>query len=131
MEGRVDFDVLQKMIWPDFDPSSEPRAVGDLTYAQLVSMVEAIRDPDTDEDIGEFYMETIERTLPGANVSDLIFWPNEWFRDEEMLHADMEASEIAAYLIAWTGKKLPGSEDVRLPTIPVSKRSGPPRAIEL
>jgi hypothetical protein len=35
-----------------------------------------------------------------ANPSDLIYWPNEWFQDKDMLHVDLTPEEIAGYLMA-------------------------------
>ena len=119
------------MIRPDLNPADEPRAVDDLTYDELVAMIAAVCDPDTEEEINRYYVGIIDCTLPGASVSDLIFWPNEWFRDEEMLQVDLSPNEIANYVLAWTEKRLPGSEAIELPAIPESKRSGPPRVIEL
>jgi hypothetical protein len=30
-----------------------------------------------------------------ANPSDLIYWPDEWFQDKDMLHVDLTPEEIA------------------------------------
>lgn len=119
------------MIRPEWQSRDEPRAVDDLTYEELVAMITAISDPQTEDEIRAYYINLINCTLPGAQVSDLIFWPNKWFEDERMLHADLTPNEIANYLLAWTETRLPGSEAIHLPTIPDSKRSGPPRVIFL
>jgi len=115
------------MIRPEFDPKSEPRAINDLTYEELVEMIDDISDPDTDEETGSYYEGIIERTLPGANVADLILWPDDWFEDEAMAEVDLSPGDIANYILAWTGKRLPGSEKITLPEIPASKRSGEKR----
>lgn len=117
------------MIRPDLNINSTPQALDDLTYAELVDMIEAISDPTTDDELSEVYVQTIEHTMPGAYVTDLIFWPNDWFLDEDMLDVDLASAEIAAYLMAWTDIRLPGSENIQLPEIPESKASGPPRVI--
>ncbi|MDQ8192497.1 hypothetical protein [Roseibacillus persicicus] len=111
------------MIRPDFNLQEAPRIVDDLRYEELVAMIEAIGDPDIDEDLGFYYIELIELNLPGAEVSDLIFWPQEWFQDKAMREVDMEADEIANYILSWTGKHLPGAEAVELPEIPKSKQA--------
>lgn len=115
------------MIRPEFDPKSEPRAINDLKYEEFVEMIDVISDPDTDEETGSFYEGCIERTLPGANVADLILWPNDWFQDEAMAEVDLSPEDIANYILAWTEKSLRGSENVTLPKIPKSKRAGDQR----
>jgi hypothetical protein len=112
------------MIRPEFDPKSAPRAIIDLKYDELVEMIDVISDPDTDEETGSYYEGIIELTLPGANVADLILWPHDWFQDETMADVDLSPEEIASYVLAWTEKKLRGSEKIKLPKIPKSKRKG-------
>jgi hypothetical protein len=94
-------------------------------------MIETICDPDTEEEISGYCMGLIDCTLPGANVSDLIFWPDEWFRDESKLNVDLSPIDVANYVLAWTERRLSGDEAVVFPTIPDSNRPGPQRVIEL
>lgn len=110
------------MIRPEFDPKSEPRAVNDLKFEELVEMIEVISDPDTDEETGGYFEGVIELTLPGARVADLILFPDDWFQDKTMVDVDLSSEEIAAYLLAATGKRLAGSEEITLPKIPASRR---------
>ena len=119
------------MIRPEMDLKKNVKSIHNLTYSELVEMLKVICDPNYDEDIQSFYLETIDATLPGGNVSDLIFWPNLWFADEDMLDVEMEPFEIADYLLAWTGISLTGSENRKLPEIPKSKRDGLPPVIHL
>ncbi len=121
----------EKMTRPEFDPSAEPLPVKDLSYAELVEMITAIQDPHTGDEVISYYIDLIDCTLLGANVSDLIFWPNLWFRDEEMFDVEFTSEQIANYILAWTDRQLPGSEVITLPTIPPSKKDGPPSVIEL
>ncbi len=111
------------MIRPEFNKTSAPRAVNNLTYGELVEMIDVISDPDTDEETGSYYEGIIELTLPGANVADLILWPHDWFQDKAMAEVDLSPEDIANYVLAWTGKRLPGSEKITLPKVPKSKRS--------
>jgi hypothetical protein len=116
---------------PEFNPENEPCAIKDLRYEELVGMIRVICDPESDEDLQSFYIEIIDASLPGADVSDLIFWPNIWFKDESKLHIELSVKEIANYVLAWTEKRLPGSENIELPEIPKSKKVGPPNVIQL
>lgn len=111
------------MIRPEFNVKAAPQAVHNLTFEELVEMIDVISDPDTDEETGGYYEQTIELTLPGSNVADLILWPDDWFQDDAMAQVDLSPAEIASYLLAWTGKQLKGSENITLPKIPQSKRS--------
>ncbi len=111
------------MIRPEFNAKSAPHAVNNLTYEEFVEMIDVISDPDTDEETGGYYEGIIELTLPGANIADLILWPDDWFQDDAMAEADLSPEEIANYVLAWTGKSLRGSEKVALPKIPKSKKS--------
>ncbi|MDF1738804.1 MAG: hypothetical protein P1U86_06575 [Verrucomicrobiales bacterium] len=111
------------MIRPEFDPKSEPRAINDLKYDELVEMIDVISDPETDEETGSYYEQTIELTMPGARVADLILWPDDWFQDDTMADVDLSPAEIASYVLAWTGKNLRGTEKITLPKIPKSKQS--------
>ncbi len=120
-----------EMIRANFNATEEPQAVDDLSYDELVAMIEVICDPDTDEEVSGYYIGLIDCTLPGAEVSELIFWPNSWFRDEAMSSVDLSPPQIANYLLAWTEAILPGAEKIELPPIPTSKRDGPPRVIAL
>ena len=103
----------------------------DLTYHEVVDHINWIRDPDVEDDSQVYYLNLVDSSLPGADVSDLIFWPNHWFKDEEMLDVDLSDQEIAGYLMAWTGKRLVGAELIELPIIPTSKCDDPPAVIAL
>lgn len=98
-----------------------PRNSVALSYQEAVDHIRWIRDPETEEDFQIYYLDLVDSTFPGANVSDLIFSPDIWFRDDEMLHAEFSDEELAEYLMAWTGKRLAGAEAIDLPVIPDSK----------
>ena len=112
------------MIRPGLKITDDPRPIDDLTYTELVEMIEIISEPETEEELGDFYARLIECTLPGANVMELIFWPNEWFQDGHDTEFDLSSSEMANYVMAWTGKRLLGAEAIELPEIPDSLRDG-------
>ena len=116
------------MIRPEFNVSEPPRAIEGFRYDELVAMIEFISDPDADEEVSEYYGELIECSLPGADVAELLLWPSEWFHDKKMADIDLTSEEIANYLLAWTGVRLIGSQEVTLPEIPESKRSAPARS---
>ena len=92
------------MIRDEMNPAEDPHAIEDLTYAELVAMIEVICNPSTEVEILEYYLGVIDCTLPSADVSDLIYWPNHWFKDEDMLHVELSPAQMAGYLMSWTEK---------------------------
>lgn len=108
---------------PSLDPNATPEPYPGLTYEELVAIVEAVLETEMSDDHVSFYLETIELTLPGANVEELLFWPGEWFCDDSMDEADLNEFQIANYLLAWTRRMLPGSERIELPEIPEAKEA--------
>ena len=111
--------------------SSDPMEWVDLTYEEALQHILWIQDPEVEDDMQIYFIGLVDSTFPGADVDDLIFWPNVWFRDEEWEEAVMSNKEIVQYLMAWTGKTLVGAEGIELPDIPDSKRNDVPPAIRL
>ncbi|MEZ6185582.1 MAG: hypothetical protein R3F62_11300 [Planctomycetota bacterium] len=60
---------------PAFDPS--------VTFDELVAVVRALAEGKDGQLLAEathsYLLEALELNLPGASVSDLIYWPNAWF----------------------------------------------------
>ncbi|UVW55581.1 hypothetical protein NYO12_21125 [Klebsiella variicola] len=53
--------------------------------------------------------------IHGASLpSDLIYWPDEWFQDKDMLHVDLTPEEIAGYLMAKSGRRLSDAPQIEL-----------------
>lgn len=112
------------------DPKSRSSSV-DLSFQEVVDHIGWILDPDTEEDLRIDYLNLVDSTFPGGDVSDIIFHPDSWFNDEKMRHADLTEEELTLYLMAWTGKRLVGAEVMDLPSIPESKSGDPPAVIAL
>ena len=62
-------------------------------------------DPKSKESEQNFALSLLERNFHG-NPSDLIFCPNDWFQDPDMLHVELSTEEIARYLMARSGRQL-------------------------
>lgn len=108
---------------PPLDPKAIPEPYPGLTYEELVAIIDAVLETEMSDDDVSFYLQTVELTLPGADVEELLFWPDQWFRDESMSEVDLNEFQIANYLLAWTRRMLPGSERITLPEIPTSKEA--------
>jgi hypothetical protein len=93
-----------------------PAFVPDLTYTELRDALEGVLSAVLSEAEQGYCIGWLETNLPGANVSDLIYWPNEWFADEAMFHIELTADQILAYAMARSGRRIPGApENVPLP----------------
>ena len=103
----------------------------DLSHLECVEHVEWILDPHTEDDALVYYLNLVDSTFPGGNVSDLIFHPDSWFKDDKMLDVNLTPEVIIGYLMAYTKKRLIGAEGVSIPDLPSSMDDVPPAVIEL
>ena len=101
-----------------------PKLVPDLTYAELRTVLEAQLSATLSQPESSYYLRWLEANLPAADVSDLIYWPNHWFDNESLLHAELSPDQILAYAMKRSGRCVPGApENVPLP-YPVPPRTG-------
>ena len=69
----------------------------ELTREELVTLFQRAVGPDgavADEDALTFLDATVERSWGVSGVTDLIFWPNEWFGDDD-LHRSLTPEQVA------------------------------------
>jgi len=85
----------------------------DFTWEELVQTINCICDPQSKESEQHFGLSLLEINFYG-NPSDLIFWPDSWFKDPDMLHVELTSEEIAGYLIARSGRQLLGTPEINL-----------------
>jgi hypothetical protein len=98
-----------------------PALVPDLTYDELRAILRSMLNAELSEAVDSYFLEWLEAHLPGANVSDLIHWPNQWFGEE--LDAELTDEQILAYAMVKSGRRVPGAPSgVPMPyPIPPSK----------
>lgn len=77
----------------------------DFTWEELIQIIKLVCNAEGKESDTDFALRLLEKNFDG-NPSDLIFWPNEWFQDPDMLHVDLSPEEIAGYLMARSGRQL-------------------------
>lgn len=85
----------------------------DFTWDELVQIIRLVCTSEGKESDQNFALRLLKQNFEG-NPSDLIFWPNEWFQDPEMLHVDLSAEEIAGYLMARSGRQLTDAPEIEL-----------------
>ncbi|EFA3963167.1 hypothetical protein E2P50_20905, partial [Escherichia coli] len=69
----------------------------DFTWEELVQTISCVCDQKSNESEKIFALLLLEKNFHG-NPSDLIFWPDEWFQDPDMLDVELSVEEIACYL---------------------------------
>ena len=91
---------------PAFDPQ--------VTFEELVAVTRAIAEGEggelLDEAVQSYLMEVLDVNLLGAGISDLIYWPNHWFGDEDANPNDYELdySQMVRYALLRSGREVPG-----------------------
>lgn len=102
-----------------------PQYVADVTWPELLAVAESVRSAELpDEAAQSYYLHWLEANLPGANVSDLIYWPNVWFGDDSLFldrfhqfkpEAELTAAQVLRYALLRSGRELPDVPEVELP----------------
>jgi hypothetical protein len=102
----------------------EPKLVPDLTYSELRDVLEAVVSVSLPQPEESYFLGLLEANLPDSDICDLIYWPNEWFGDEALLHVELSPDQILAYAMKRCGRMVPGApENVPLP-YPIPPRTG-------
>ncbi|MBD9606480.1 hypothetical protein [Pseudomonas sp. PDM08] len=57
------------------------RRVADVTKQELVELVRRVMEGDGADHEVEFWLSMLEINIPNERISDLIFWPDEYFDD--------------------------------------------------
>jgi hypothetical protein len=95
--------------------TSRPTWLDDLTFEEAVKAVNALVTAELDSKQSDYVLALFDVNLPGSNLSDLVFWPNEWFGDEAMLHVQLSAEQLVGYAMARAGRTLSGAPEIELP----------------
>ena len=85
----------------------------DFTWVELIQIINFICACEGKESEQDFALSLLECNFDG-NPSDLIFWPDSWFQNADMLHSELSAEEIAGYLMARSGRHLADAPDIEL-----------------
>ena len=85
----------------------------DFTWEELIQTIKFICDCEGNESEQNYALSLLKCNFTG-NPSDLIFWPDSWFQNPEMLHADLSVEEIAGYLMARSDRALADAPDIEL-----------------
>ncbi|ATM90233.1 TPA: hypothetical protein QHR59_000457 [Klebsiella aerogenes] len=92
---------------------NQEKYLADLNWHELVQIISFLCNAEGKESEQSYALGLLEKNFD-ANPSDLIYWPNEWFQNEDMLHVDLTSEEIAAYLMAKSGRHLSDAPQIKL-----------------
>ena len=87
------------------------RYIEDLSYEELIGIIDFICSAEGKESEQSYALNLLETNFD-VNPSDLIYWPDEWFNNDEV--DDLSTVEIAAYLMEKSNRKLPNAPEVVL-----------------
>ncbi|PHM66170.1 hypothetical protein Xsto_01395 [Xenorhabdus stockiae] len=87
--------------------------IEDLSFDEAIRLVNAISESSESESDGYYLVNLLEKNFPDSNISDLIFWPDDWFQDEEF-EDELTSAEILGYAMARSGRYLPDSPEIEL-----------------
>lgn len=100
--------------------SPRPTFVDDLAYAEALAVLRSIVEVELAESETSHYLEWLEHQFPGSRVCDLIYCPDEWFRDPTLFcnedgsfqpEAELSNDQVLAYAMASSGRLLSDRPD--------------------
>jgi len=106
----------------------EPAFDTEVVYSEALAVLNAVSLAQIAETDIAYYLGWLEAQFPGANVSDLIFWPDTWFGDATLFRdangafkpeAELSSDQILAYAMAKSGRSLPGAPTGMVLPIPI------------
>jgi hypothetical protein len=59
------------------------RRLKDISQSELIEMARRVMNADSPEHATDFWLKVLALNIPDARVSDLFFWPGEYFGDED------------------------------------------------
>jgi hypothetical protein len=96
--------------------SPRPQWIEDLTFDEVREAVAALMAGDLPGTTTSHVLRVLHVNLPESNLSDLMYWPNEWFGEEQMLQVNLTPAQVLEYAMTRAGRRLRGSpEAIDLP----------------
>ncbi|MDH1089262.1 hypothetical protein [Pantoea brenneri] len=85
----------------------------DFSWDELVQTINFICNAEGKDAEQHFAISLLEKNFD-ANPSDLIYWPDEWFRNPDMMAIDLSPEQIGGYLMARSGRHLADAPEIEL-----------------
>lgn len=92
----------------------------ELLFSEACAVIDAFTSAELPEHEIYYYLEWLEIQFPESNISDLIFWPDEWFGDASLFRdpggafrpeSELTSEQMVGYAMARCGRSLPGTPD--------------------
>jgi hypothetical protein len=103
----------------------EPGFDKDVVYSEALAVLDAVANAVVPEAEIHYYLGWLEAQFPESNVSNLTYWPDEWFGNPSFFRdangafkpeSALSNDQILGYAMAKSGRKLPGApQDLALP----------------
>jgi hypothetical protein len=102
-----------------------PGSTSDATYQECKAIASALMSAEVRHQADQaYYLSWLDSNFPGGRISDLMFWPNEWFGDDSYFlengqflpDRELSVDQILRYAMLRSGRILPDAPgDVTLP----------------
>lgn len=102
-----------------------PALVEDLQYNEAKAVLEAVSKVELNEAESLWFLQWLEAQFPGSGISDLIYWPDEWFKNASLFRepggafkpeSELSLDQILAYAMRRSSRFLQGTPtDIELP----------------
>lgn len=112
-------DFVKEVLLP------RPKFVKDLTFEEALAVLKAVSTAELPEGESIYYLHWLNTQFPDSNMSDLIYWPDEWFEDASLFRhpdgtfkpkAELSPEQILGYAMKWSSRELLGTPtDIDLP----------------
>ena len=98
----------------------EPTVDQELQFTEACAVIDAFKTGELSEHETDYYLNWLETQFPESNISDLIFWPDEWFGDASLFRdpggafrpgSELTSEQMVGYAMARCGRSLPGTPD--------------------
>jgi hypothetical protein len=108
-----------------------PRFVADLQYSEAAAVLESVVLVDVTESESSHFLEWLDVQFPGIGISDLIYWPDQWFDNPLLIRdaqggfrpeAELSTDQVLGYAMAKSGRALPGAPAGVVLPFPVPKK---------
>jgi len=75
-----------------------------LTYTDSLTVIDIISKANVEEHELDYYLDMLEANFPDAKVSDLLYWPDEWFGNGVDLHIELTNEQKIYCLSSYTNR---------------------------
>lgn len=89
-----------------------PKYIDDITFDEIAAIADFLGHAEGTESEQGYALELLDMNFKDANVSSLIYWPNEWFKDDTEMQIELSSHEIANYIHLRSNRKLNDVPDI-------------------